>query len=113
MDDWGSPDDEEGEEEEAAVGLVGTGSAALVHLAPILADKTPVRLSGSEGAAFSEWHNYRRADYAFCFICKIMEVEIPFRSDPAERDLEIRLLQMKIREGKLESLKGRGRKGPA
>jgi hypothetical protein len=60
---------------------------------PILDDKRPALLEGSEEGTISDYCKYRRADWAYRFITLIMGRPYQFFEDPAARDQQIKAVK--------------------
>jgi hypothetical protein len=100
LNDWGDLSGN-GYEDKAALALLETGLEALPHITPLLDDRTPVSLSGSEERTISVQAKYRRCDYAYRYVCLILGISPKFDFDPEERDKEIvRLKEQIARRGK-------------
>jgi hypothetical protein len=93
--DWGTmyPPDQ-GIEGECGEAIVAIGRAALPFLVPILDDTTLITAAGSGGmGSIATKYKYRRADYAYRFICVILKREFLFDPDPQVRDTRIEKLK--------------------
>lgn len=84
--DWGYLDPSGSHDGEAATALLELGDAAVACLRPLLADRTPAPLYGSEDATMSSMYKYRRCDFAYRYLIKLRGGEPRFAADPAERD---------------------------
>jgi hypothetical protein len=56
------------------------------ELFAMLDDETPVRLMGSKTATASINYQYRKKDYAYFFLCSLLQLQHVFDPDPVERD---------------------------
>jgi hypothetical protein len=93
--DWGTmyPPDQ-GSEGEGGEQIVEMGRPALAFLLPILDDRTSVTAAATGGMEPLETtYRYRRADYAYRFICLILKRETLFDPDPKVRDKRIEKLK--------------------
>src|SRR5262249_17235374 len=77
----------------AGKALVECGTVALPYLRPLLDDIRPAWVRGSEEATISEFHHYRRADFAYHYACLILGTAPRFDPDPRKRDPEIARLK--------------------
>jgi hypothetical protein len=73
----------------AAQALLELGEPARDALLPLLADRRPAPLAGSEAATLSHLYGYRRADFAFRYLCELDGREPRFAADPSARDAAI------------------------
>jgi hypothetical protein len=79
--------------------LIDIGIDALPSLQPILDDDRPARLFGSQIAVHASIYNYRRKDYAYRYISRILGREPVFKDSPAERDKDIASLKKSLNRG--------------
>jgi hypothetical protein len=80
----------------AAQALLALGDAARGPLAALLDDDAPAELGGSESAMLSRDYGYRRRDWAYHYLARILGREPAFPRDPAARDREIAALQASV-----------------
>lgn len=104
LNDWGYLEPSESYDGIAAKALIETGKAAVDCLVPLLDNKKPAELFGSEEATLSHMYHYRRNDFAYRSLARILGVEPRFEKDPGERDKEIAKLKEKA-EGKSKDKK--------
>lgn len=93
LNDWGYLDTSGSYDGLAAEALLDTGDAARAGLAELLTDRTPVDLEGSEESMLADEYGYRRADFAYRYLAKILGREAPFLADRGERDAAIERLR--------------------
>jgi hypothetical protein len=80
----------------AARALLELGDAASGPLVDLLDDPRPAPLSGSEPATMSHLYRYRRADFAYRYLCKLLQRDADFAAEPAERDEAIAALRSEL-----------------
>jgi hypothetical protein len=78
--------------------LIELGDYAVTVLKPLLADKRPAPLSGSQDATTSSMYGNRVCDYAWVLISEIGNQRYVYFRDPAERDLAIEALRRGLAE---------------
>jgi hypothetical protein len=93
---WMEPDGH-GHDRTAAQALLELGDAARAPLAELLDDDRPAPLSGSEAATLSSVYGYRRCDFAYRYLCKLLRRDAPFAGDVAARDAAIAALRKELR----------------
>lgn len=96
LNDWGYLDPGGSHDGEAAQALLALGADALPALTPLLDDDSPAMLFGSEAATLSSSYQYRRKDFAYRYIARIVGLPASFNADPAQRDQEIEHLKAQI-----------------
>lgn len=96
LNDWGWIEPSGGHDGPAAQALLETGTAAVRLLAPLLEDDSTARLIGSEIATVARQYGYRRKDFAYRYLCKLLGREPTFEPQPAERDAAIAALQREL-----------------
>jgi len=91
LDDWGQLDADADASFDgiAAEGLLETGKVAITYLRPLLDDRSPARLAGSEESTLSVLYEYRRADFAYRYLCLILGIPPKFHLELEKRDKEI------------------------
>ena len=92
---WMEPDGR-GHDRTAAQALLELGDAARPQLAALLDDDRPAPLAGSEAATMSSVYGYRRADYAYRYLSKLIRRDAPFAADAAQRDDAIVALRREL-----------------
>jgi hypothetical protein len=93
LNDFGYLDPQGSYDGPAALAMVELGDAAVTALRPLLSDYSRAPLSGSEEATMSKIYRYRRADFAYRLLCRVLGRDAPFDADPAERDKHIATLR--------------------
>jgi hypothetical protein len=93
---WMEPDGH-GHDRTAAQALLELGDAARAPLAGLLDDDRPAPLAGSEAATMSSAYGYRRSDFAYRYLSKLMRRDAPFAADAAQRDEAIAALRGELR----------------
>lgn len=93
---WMEPDGH-GWDSTAAQALLELGDAAVPPLVDLLDDDRPAPLSGSEPATMSHVYGYRRSDFAFRYLNKLLQRDASFAASPAERDGAIAALREQLR----------------
>jgi hypothetical protein len=83
----------------AAQALLELGDAAVRPLIDLLDDHRPAPLSGSEAATMAHLYGYRRSDFAFRYLNKLLHRDAAFAAEPAERDPAIAALRDELRAG--------------
>ena len=96
LNDWGYLDPREPYDGEAAQALLEVGAAAAPLLAPLLDDARPAPLFGSETATMSSMYGYRRSDFAYRYLAKILGLAPGFDADPRRRDPDIAALKRRL-----------------
>jgi hypothetical protein len=96
LNDWGYLSTSGSYDGPAAEALLDTGDAARAGLAELLADRTPVDLEGSEESTLADEYGYRRADFAYRYLAKILGREAPFFARHGERDAAIERLRAEL-----------------
>jgi hypothetical protein len=96
LNDWGYLDIDESVDQEAALALLETGSIVVNCLRPILDNKQPAPLFGTEEATLSAIYQYRRNDFAYRYISLILGKKPIFKKEPNERDREIEKLKNEL-----------------
>jgi hypothetical protein len=96
LNDWGYLDPAESYDGKAAKALLALGAAALPHLRPLLTDRRPAPLFGSEEATMSHRYQYRRADFAARYVALILGEEAPFAEQVSQRDRAIATLMERL-----------------
>jgi len=84
----------------AGVALVMTGPKAIPHLADLLTDSSPGRITGSKAAFHAMAYQWRRMDYAYYLIHRIAGRHVELAANPADRNGPIAALRRQIREGR-------------
>jgi hypothetical protein len=93
-DDWGDLDSPIDERSRASDVLLEVGPVAVPYLIPLLYDKTEARISGSDSATVAAMLQFRRCDYAYQFVSRLLGREVVWSRDLRVRDMEIdRLIQ--------------------
>jgi hypothetical protein len=96
FDDWMPPDCTTADQQYASnseKALVEIGIPTILYLLPLLDDHSVAQDSEYEEEPEFE---YRRADYAFRYICWILKLPDSFQPEPEDRDKAIRCLKMKL-----------------
>jgi hypothetical protein len=96
FDDWKDPDSKSvdlGDATDSEKALIECGVAAIPYLLPLLDDHTEAWQSEYEEEPEYE---YRRADYAFRYVCWILKMPYSFQPEPADRDKDIATLKKKV-----------------
>jgi hypothetical protein len=94
--DWGYLDPGGGYDGPAATALTALGMTALGCLTPLLDDKRSAELLGSEMATISQLYNYRRADFAYRYVCLALDLPYSFEAEPRDRDGQIDRLKTRL-----------------
>lgn len=81
---------------ETAHALIDLGDEAVAALEPLLNDRRPAPLSGSQDATTSSMYGNRVRDYAWVLISEIKDLPYTYSQDPAERDQAIEALQQEL-----------------
>ena len=97
LNDWGYLDSGGSHDGEAASALIEIGTSALACLEPILDNRQPAPLFGTEEATMSSIYHYRRCDFAYRYISLIRGLQSSFNPKPKERDKEIKRLKIMLR----------------
>jgi hypothetical protein len=100
MNDWYNLDSDR-TERDFEIDLIATGEVALPKLVPLLDNSEPALSEGSQEATQSGANCYRRKDYAYLYICRILGEDYLFDRDPAVRDERIAKLQEKVAKYKV------------
>jgi hypothetical protein len=98
--DWGYLAPKEPYDGEAAQALLATGRTALPNLEHLLEDRRSAPLFGSEEASLYNLYQYRRADFAYRYICLLLHFPPAFARSPTERDVKIQHMQSTLRDRK-------------
>jgi hypothetical protein len=85
-----------GHDRTAALALLELGDAAREPLVALLDDDRPAPLAGSEAATISALHGYRRSDFAYRYLSKLLGRDARFAAEPAQRDPAIRALREEL-----------------
>lgn len=85
-----------GHDRTAAQALLELGDAARAPLLALLGDDRPAPLAGSEAATMSATYGYRRSDYAFRYLSKLLRRDALFADRPTERDAAITALRAEL-----------------
>jgi hypothetical protein len=95
--DWGHiSGPPEKDEHEAAIALLETGPASMPYLVSLLDDCRPARFGGTGHMTRASYkYQYRIADYAYLYICLIMNWQHVFHPTPDERDKEIERIKIR------------------
>jgi hypothetical protein len=95
--DWGTlyPPDQ-GTEGVGGEAITELRRHALPFLVPILQDRHAVRAAAGSMTPLEETYQYRRADYAYRYICVILKQAFVFDPDPKARDRHIAELKKKL-----------------
>lgn len=96
LNDWGYLDIDESVDQVAALALLETGSTAMNYLKPLLDNKQPAPLFGTEEATLSAIYQYRRNDFAYRYISLILGKKPVFTMELNERDREIEKLKNEL-----------------
>ena len=96
LNDWGYLDTAGSYDGPAAQALLETGVAARPGLATLLSDGTPVDLEGSEESLLADEYRYRRADYAYRYLAKVLGRDPLFSADHEERDAAIERMRAEL-----------------
>jgi hypothetical protein len=91
--DWGYLDPAGSHDGEAAIALLELGPVAVSMLRRLFSDDRSAPLFGSETATLSSSLHYRRKDFAYRYVCLLLEREPTFDADPAIRDAAIEQLE--------------------
>ena len=89
---WMEPDGD-GQDRTAGRALLELGDAAREGLVALLGDDRPAPLGGSEAATISHLYGYRRSDFAYRYLARLMGRDPSFAADPGERDVAIGALR--------------------
>jgi hypothetical protein len=92
LNDWGYIEDSGSYDGPAARALLELGDAAAEPLRGLLGDDRPAPLMGSEPGALADAYRYRRRDWAYHYLARLLGREPAFPRDPVERDREIEAL---------------------
>ena len=84
---------------ESARALLETGDAARPCLARLLDDRDPAPLYGSEAATIAHMYRFRRRDFAYHYLSRILGSQPQFDPDPAVRDPLIDALKRRVVKG--------------
>ena len=76
--------------------LISMGEAIIPFLSPLLENKLPALLSGSQDATTSSIYKNRICDYAWIFIIEIKHRQYSYHKTPEERDEDIRKLLLEL-----------------
>jgi hypothetical protein len=87
----------DGQDRTAARALLELGDAAREPLAALLDDDRPAPLAGSEAATMSHLYGYRRSDFAYRYLARLMGRDPSCAADPGDRDGAIRALRDELR----------------
>jgi hypothetical protein len=82
--------------------LIALGEDAVAALQPLLSDRRPAPLSGSQDATTSTMYGNRLCDYAWGLISEIERRPYVYSQNPAERDRAIEALRQEL-QGKAEA----------
>ncbi len=96
LNDWGVLDVDGCDDGEAGLALIALSVAALPALRPCLDDDRPAPLFGSEEATLSALHRYRRKDFAYRVVARILQMPFRFDPRPADRDRHIERLKAEL-----------------
>lgn len=96
LNDFGWLDERSHFDGPAAQALLELGDAAREPLAALLADDAPAELGGSEAATLSREYRYRRRDWAYHYLSRLLGRAPAFPRDPAARDREIAALRASV-----------------
>ncbi len=96
LNDFGYLEPSESYDGPSAKALLATGDAAIPCLRQLLDVDAPAPLMGSEESALSALHAYRRADFAYRYLAKLVGHDPPFRASPQERDQDIAALKREL-----------------
>lgn len=77
--------------------FITLGDEAITVLEPLLDDKRPAQLSGSQSATTSEMYGNRVCDYAWVFINEIRQQHYAYSMNPSERDAAIDALRRSLK----------------
>jgi hypothetical protein len=80
----------------AAVALLQTGDQGAGVLRPVLTDRRPAPLYGSEMAALSHRYRYRRCDFAYRYLALLVGEDPTFDADLAGRERRIAELRRRL-----------------
>ena len=83
-----------------AQALINLRDDAISVLEPLLGDKRPAPLSGSQDATTSTMYKNRVCDYAWVLINEIEHRPYIYFQDPAERDRFIAMMIQRLRDSK-------------
>ena len=88
VNEWGllSGDYEYVQNSKPAKALLDLGKSGIPFLVPLLDDPSKAPLEGSEEAEFSDFCEFRRADYACEFLSFILNIPYVFSESASERD---------------------------
>jgi len=98
LNDWGSLAPEQCYDNFAAHMLLDTGQEALEFLLPLMDDRSPAGLSGSEESTMSIMYGYRRADFACRYAALLLSREPVFALDISKRDSETQNIKRLVKE---------------
>lgn len=98
LNDWGYLAPKDSHDGEVAQALLEIGAAAEPCLRKLLSDRRPAPLFGSEPATMSSMYKYRRCDFAFRYLSRILGLDPRFDPDPARRDADIAALEQRARK---------------
>ena len=94
LNDFGGMEpDGHGHDGPAAQALLELRDAARGPLTELLGDTRPAPLAGSEAATMARTYGYRRCDYAYRYLCKLLGRDARFAAAVADRDRAIAELQ--------------------
>ena len=99
LNDFGYLDPSEPSDGESAKALLETGEAARPCLARLLDDRNPAPLFGSEAATIADMYRFRRRDFAYHYLSRILGGTPQFDPDPAVRDPLIDALKRRVGQG--------------
>src|SRR5207253_2951789 len=96
LNDWGFLTTSGPDDDFSANALLELGQESLPGLRSLLDNADPAYLDGSKAATGSMLYQYRRKDFAYHYVCSILELPYKFDRDPAERDNDIEVLKAKL-----------------
>lgn len=101
MRDWGTVQYDPSPHLESPRALLETGAASLPFLVPLLDNASSVALYGAgESSSISYLHKFRCCDYAYRYVCMIIEEMVAYDPDPMVRDGYIAHLKEMLRRQK-------------
>lgn len=83
---------------QTAYAFIELGHYAVGALEPLLGDRRPAPLSGSQDATTSSMYGNRICDYAWVFISEIKHWPYVYSQNPAERDRSIEALFQRLQD---------------
>jgi hypothetical protein len=96
LDDWSILAPNDSVDGIPAVELMTIGAGAIPYLEPLLSDKRPAFLEGSQEGTINAAYKHRKADFAYRYITIIQQQTYTFDREPTQRDKKIQRLQAQL-----------------